>query len=93
MRASISQVASPVRNARAELSVWTQSYAESSFSNRCDREHLVGTWDRVVQNRCRSSLKRRNASDGLTRSQGVLVRAQPSQTRRTRTDDVAIIKS
>ena len=93
MRASISQVASPVRNARAELSVWTQSYAESSFSNRCDREHPTGTWDCTVQNRCRSSLKRRNASYGLTRPQGVLVRAQPFQTRRNRTDDVAIIKS
>jgi len=93
MRASISQVASPVRNARAELSVWTQSHAESSFSNRCDREHLIGTWDCIVQNRCRSSLKRRNASDGLTRSQGVLVRAQSFQIRRNRTDDVAIIKS
>ena len=93
MRASISEVASPVRNARAELSVWIHSHAESSFSNRCDREHLIGTWDCIVQNRCRSSLKRRNADDGLTRSQGVLVRVQPFQTRRTRTDDVAIIKS
>ena len=93
MRASISQFASPVRNARAELSVWTQSYAESSFSNRCDREHPARTWDCIVQNRCRSSLKRRNASDGLARAQGLLVRAQPSQTRRTRTDDVAIMKS
>jgi hypothetical protein len=93
MRASISQVASPVRNARAELSIRIHSHAESSFSNRCVREHLVGTWDRVVQNRCRRSLKRRNASYGLARSQGVLVRAQPFQTRRNRTDDVAIIKS
>jgi hypothetical protein len=93
MRASISQVASPVRNARAELSIRIHSHAESSFSNRCDREHLLGTWDCVVQNRCRSSLKRRNASHGLTRSQGVLVRAQPFQIRRNRTDDVAIIKS
>jgi hypothetical protein len=93
MRASISQAASPVRNARAELSIRIRSHAESSFSNRCDREHLIGTWDCIVQNRCRSSLKRRNACDGLTRSQGVLVRVQPFQTRRTRTDDVAIIKS
>jgi hypothetical protein len=93
MRASISQVASPVRNARAELSIRIHGHAESSFSNRCDREHLIGTWDCIVQNRCRSSLKRRNACDGLTRSQGVLVRVQPFQTRRTRTDDVAIIKS
>jgi len=93
MRASISQVASPVRNARAELSIRIHSHAESSFSNRCDREHLIGTWDCVVQNRCRSSLKRRNASYGLTRPQGVLVRAQPFQTRRNRTVDVAIIKS
>jgi len=93
MRASISQAASSVRNARAELSIRIHSHAESSFSNRCDRQHLVGTWDCVVQNRCRSSLKRRNACDGLTRSQGVLVRVQPFQTRRTRTDDVAIIKS
>ena len=93
MRASISQVASPVRNARAELSIRIHSHAESSFSNRCDREHLIGTWDCVVQNRCRSSLERRNAGYGLTRSQGVLVRAQPFQIRRNRTDDVAIIKS
>jgi len=93
MRASIGQAASPVRNARAELSIRIHSHAESSFSNRCDREHLIGTWDCIVQNRCRSSLKRRNASDGLTRSQGVLVRAQPFQIRRNRTDDVAIIKS
>ena len=93
MLASISQVASPVRNARAELSIRIHSHAESSFSNRCDREHLLGTWDCVVQNRCRSSLKRRNANHGLTRSQGVLVRAQPFQIRRNRTDDVAIIKS
>ena len=93
MRASISQAASPVRNARAELSIRIRSHAESSFSNRCDREHLLGTWDCVVQNRCRSSLKRRNANHGLTRSQGVLVRAQPFQIRRNRTDDVAIIKS
>lgn len=93
MRASISQVASPVRNARAELSIRIHSHAESSFSNRCDREHPIGTWDCVVQNRCRSSLKRRNAGNGLTRPQGVLVRAQPFRTRRNRTDDVAIIKS
>ena len=93
MRASISQAASPVRNARAELSIRIHSHAESSFSNRCDRKHLIGTWDCVVQNRCRSSLKRRNAGDGFTRSQGVLVRAQPFQTRRNRTDNVAIIKS
>ena len=93
MLASISQVASPVRNARAELSIRIHSHAESSFSNRCDREHLLGTWDCVVQNRCRSSIERRNASYGLTRPQGVLVRAQPFQIRRNRTDDVAIIKS
>ena len=93
MRASITQVASPLPNARAEFSIRIHTHAESSFSNRCHREHLIGTWDCVVQNRCRSSLKRRNASYGLTRPQGVLVRAQPFQTRRNRTDDVAIIKS
>src|SRR6266436_6084554 len=81
----------PFAMQRAELSI--HSHAESSFSNRCDREHLIGTWDCIVQNRCRSSLKRRNASDGLTHPQGVLVRAQPFQTRRNRTVDVAIIKS